>query len=175
VSKVKSDPSQYGLVQIGVYLTLLWSGERNFAVRLNKVGGLVCRVASFSSFSPSFVSLIRKRDSHSRPRPASKIYLHPQEYEAAIAIEDVPFKSGTHGDLLVLFIHSLLTTKNANFSALYECLLTVIVNISPYLKSLSLLASNKLMHLVQVGRWDFVSFLSFFSFSSFYPSPRSRS
>lgn len=66
----------------------------------------------------------------------------------------MPFKSGTHGDLLVLFIHSLLTTKNTNFSALYECLLTVVVNISPYLKSLSLLVSNKLMHLVQVRGWE---------------------
>lgn len=44
VSKYKNDPSQYGLVQIGVYLTLLWSGERNFAVRLNKVGRPACKV-----------------------------------------------------------------------------------------------------------------------------------
>ena len=145
VSKLKSDPSQYGFVQVGVYLIMLWSGERNFAVRLNKVRRGVMLGERTMSAVAAVLFFRSLACPHHFPPP-----LGFQEYDATIAIDDVPFKSGTHGDLVMLFIHSLLTAKSVNLSPLYECLLTAVANISPYLKSLGLLASNKLVHLVQV-------------------------
>ena len=86
---------------------LLLSGQRNFAVRLNKV------------------------------------------YKAELRIAVPPFE-GTHGDLLLLVVHELLVGSNAKLASLYNCLLTVLVNVSPYLKRLSLVAANKLVHLFEV-------------------------
>lgn len=70
---------------------------------------------------------------------------------------------GTHADLLIIVFHKLITTGNYRLQSLFDCLLTIIVNgikiikfsaikivlVSPYLKSLSMLAANKLVHLVE--------------------------
>lgn len=101
------DFGQIGLVHIGVYVVLILSGRRNFAVRLNK------------------------------------------EYVPKYKIP-IPSFEGNHGDLLMLVIHALMTGPNANLQALYECLLTIVVNTSPYLKKTSLVAANKLVHLFEV-------------------------
>ncbi|KAE9413467.1 hypothetical protein Angca_002779 [Angiostrongylus cantonensis] len=45
--------------------------------------------------------------------------------------------------------HKLITTGNHRLQSLFDCLLTIIVNVSPYLKSLSMVAANKLLHLVE--------------------------
>jgi hypothetical protein len=45
--------------------------------------------------------------------------------------------------------HKLITTTNNRLQPLYDCLLTIIANISPYLKSLSMVASTKLLHLIE--------------------------
>eukprot|EP00049_Salpingoeca_infusionum_P023271 m.11221 g.11221 ORF g.11221 m.11221 type:complete len:829 (-) comp5685_c0_seq2:2831-5317(-) len=63
---------------------------------------------------------------------------------------DVPFSDGNHADLLLLVLHTLLTTRAGFMTHLYEILLTVIVNVTPYIKSLSLITSNKLVHLFQL-------------------------
>ncbi|KAM6898381.1 protein HID1b isoform 2-T2 [Lycodopsis pacificus] len=62
---------------------------------------------------------------------------------------DVPVFTGTHADLLVLIFHKIITCGNQRLQPLFDCLLTIIVNISPYLKSLSMLAANKLLHLLE--------------------------
>ncbi|PAV64750.1 hypothetical protein WR25_26240 [Diploscapter pachys] len=62
---------------------------------------------------------------------------------------DVPTFTGTHADLLIIVFHKLITTGNYRLQSLFDCLLTIIVNVSPYLKSLSMLAANKLVHLVE--------------------------
>ncbi|KAI6201050.1 hypothetical protein M3Y96_00800100 [Aphelenchoides besseyi] len=64
-------------------------------------------------------------------------------------IINIPLFSGTHADLLIVVFHKLMTTGNYKLQSLFDCLLTIIVNISPYLKSLSMTASNKLIHLVE--------------------------
>ncbi|KAK9530864.1 hypothetical protein VZT92_012340 [Zoarces viviparus] len=62
---------------------------------------------------------------------------------------DIPVFTGTHADLLVLIFHKIVTCGNQRLQPLFDCLLTIIVNISPYLKSLSMLAANKLLHLLE--------------------------
>lgn len=107
INEAREDVSKIGLVQVGIYIILMFSGERNFAVLLNKP------------------------------------FTHPYPI-------DVPSFSGTHGDLLILVIHNLMVGTNIRLTSLYECLLTAIANISPYLKTLTLIASNKLVHLFEV-------------------------
>ncbi|XP_048846913.1 protein HID1-like isoform X2 [Brienomyrus brachyistius] len=63
---------------------------------------------------------------------------------------DVPVFTGTHADLLVLVFHKIITNGHQRLQPLYDCLLTIIANVSPYLKSLSMVASNKLLHLLEV-------------------------
>uniref|UniRef100_A0AC35TX04 Protein HID1 n=1 Tax=Rhabditophanes sp. KR3021 TaxID=114890 RepID=A0AC35TX04_9BILA len=62
---------------------------------------------------------------------------------------DVPSFNGTHADLLIIVFHKLITTGNHRLQSLFDCLLTIIVNVSPYLKSLTMVAANKLVHLVE--------------------------
>nr|XP_057923342.1 protein HID1b isoform X2 [Doryrhamphus excisus] len=63
---------------------------------------------------------------------------------------DIPVFSGTHADLLVVIFHRIMTSGHQRLLPLFDCLLTIIVNISPYLKSLSMVASQKLLHLLEV-------------------------
>ncbi|CAB3400506.1 unnamed protein product [Caenorhabditis bovis] len=69
-------------------------------------------------------------------------------YTAKAAINVPPF-TGTHADLLIIVFHKLITTGNYRLQSLFDCFLTIIVNVSPYLKSISMVASNKLLHLVE--------------------------
>ncbi|EFO25892.1 HID-1 protein [Loa loa] len=62
---------------------------------------------------------------------------------------DVQSFTGTHADLLILVFHKLITTGNHRLQTLFDCLLTIIVNVSPYLKSISMVAANKLIHLIE--------------------------
>ncbi|GMT06249.1 hypothetical protein PENTCL1PPCAC_28423, partial [Pristionchus entomophagus] len=71
----------------------------------------------------------------------------PYQGKAPIDIQAV--NGGTHADLLILVFHKLITTGNHRMQSLFDCLLTVVVNVSPYLKSLSMTAANKLVHLVE--------------------------
>jgi hypothetical protein len=65
-------------------------------------------------------------------------------------VMDVPVFTGTYADLLIIVFHKIITTSHHRLQPLYDCLLTIIVNISPYIKSLSMVTSNKLMHLLEV-------------------------
>ncbi|KAM9716603.1 LOW QUALITY PROTEIN: protein HID1b [Menidia menidia] len=62
---------------------------------------------------------------------------------------DLPVFTGTHADLLVLIFHKIITGGHQRLQPLFDCLLTVIVNVSPYLKSLSMVASSKLLQLLE--------------------------
>ena len=53
--------------------------------------------------------------------------------------------------------HKLIANTNHRLQPLYDCLLTIIVNISPYIKSLCMVASTKLLHLLEI--FSNVSFL----------------
>jgi hypothetical protein len=57
--------------------------------------------------------------------------------------------TGTHADLLFLVFHKIITSGLSRIQPLYDCLLTILVNVSPYLKSLSMLTCTRLMHLME--------------------------
>ncbi|KAL4098434.1 hypothetical protein QTP88_023048 [Uroleucon formosanum] len=61
---------------------------------------------------------------------------------------DIPVFSGTHADLLIVVFHKIITTGHNRMQPLFDCLLTILVNVSPYLKTLSMVSSTKLLHLV---------------------------
>merc|ERR1711871_671634 len=63
---------------------------------------------------------------------------------------DVPLFSGTHADLLIITLHKLIVAGIDRLSALYNCFLTIICNISPYCKTLSTVSSVKLVNLFQL-------------------------
>ncbi|XP_044729152.1 protein HID1 isoform X2 [Chrysoperla carnea] len=69
-------------------------------------------------------------------------------YTATIPM-DIPVFSGTHADLLVTVFHKIITTGHQRLQPLFDCLLTILVNVSPYLKTLSMVASTKLLHLLE--------------------------
>ncbi|KAG7460184.1 hypothetical protein MATL_G00218970 [Megalops atlanticus] len=62
---------------------------------------------------------------------------------------DIPVFTGTHADLLIVVFHKIITSGHQRLQPLFDCLLTIIVNVSPYLKSLSMVAANKLLHLLE--------------------------
>ncbi|XP_072044277.1 protein HID1-like isoform X2 [Amphiura filiformis] len=62
---------------------------------------------------------------------------------------DIPVFTGTHADFLIIVFHKIITSGHQRLQPLYDCLLTIVVNVSPYLKSLSMVAANKLLHLLE--------------------------
>ncbi|CAN0462918.1 unnamed protein product, partial [Hapterophycus canaliculatus] len=58
--------------------------------------------------------------------------------------------AGSHLDLLVLTVHKLLVAGTERLGSLYHCFLTVLCNVSPYAKSVSLIASVKLLNLFEL-------------------------
>ena len=62
---------------------------------------------------------------------------------------DIPVFSGTHADLLIIVFHKIITTGHQRLQPLFDCLLTILVNVSPYLKTLSMVASTKLLHFLE--------------------------
>ncbi|KAJ8313216.1 hypothetical protein KUTeg_009232 [Tegillarca granosa] len=48
-----------------------------------------------------------------------------------------------------MVFHKIITTGHQRLQPLFDCLLTIIVNVSPYLKTLSMVASTKLLHLLE--------------------------
>lgn len=62
---------------------------------------------------------------------------------------DIPVFSGTHADLLIIVFHKIITTGHQRLQPLFDCLLTILVNVSPYLKTLSMVSSTKLLHFLE--------------------------
>jgi hypothetical protein len=69
-------------------------------------------------------------------------------YTATVPM-DIPVFSGTHADLLVIVFHKIITTGHQRLQPLFDCLLTILCNVSPYVKSLSMIAAVKLLHLLE--------------------------
>lgn len=69
-------------------------------------------------------------------------------YSASVPM-DIPVFTGSHADLLVVVFHKIITTGHQRLQPLFDCLLTILVNVSPYLKTLSMVASTKLLHLLE--------------------------
>ncbi|CAG7727053.1 unnamed protein product [Allacma fusca] len=62
---------------------------------------------------------------------------------------DIPVFTGTHADLLIIVFHKIITTGHQRLQPLFDCLLTILVNVSPYLKTLSMVSSTKLLHFLE--------------------------
>ncbi|KAM6957499.1 protein HID1 isoform 2-T2 [Aplochiton taeniatus] len=73
---------------------------------------------------------------------------------------DIPVFTGTHADLLIVVFHKIITSGHQRLQPLFDCLLTIIVNVSPYLKSLSMVAANKLLHLLEAFSTNWFLFSS---------------
>ena len=67
---------------------------------------------------------------------------------------DIPRFSGSHHDLVAITLHKLLIQNDAKIKSLTSCFLTIIGNISPYWKSISLTASVKLVNLFEIMTSD---------------------
>lgn len=60
--------------------------------------------------------------------------------------------SSTYAEDVIAVLHNILVQREAKYSGLIHCAMTVLVNISPYVKSLGLRAANQLVHLFKVNR-----------------------
>ena len=69
-------------------------------------------------------------------------------YTATIPM-DIPVFTGTHADLLIIVFHKIITTGHQRLQPLFDCLLTILCNVSPYIKSMSMIAACKLIHLLE--------------------------
>lgn len=69
-------------------------------------------------------------------------------YTATVPM-DIPVFTGTHADLLITVFHKIIATGHQRLQPLFDCLLTILVNVSPYLKTLSMVAAIKLLHLLE--------------------------
>lgn len=71
---------------------------------------------------------------------------HPYKISTPL---DVPVFEGNFADLLILFFNKVMVSDKGIIRGLYDCMLTIIANISPYTKSLSMLSSVKLLNLFE--------------------------
>lgn len=100
------DQSKTALIHLGVFNLLVLSGERNFAVRLNK-------------------------------------------QHLPMILPNLPSFTGTHADLMIIVFHKLIL-YGYNIYQLFDYMITIIVNISPYVKALSMVASKCLIQLFEI-------------------------
>lgn len=63
---------------------------------------------------------------------------------------DIPLFSGGHNDLLAITLHKLVVNGAYKLVPLYSCFLTIICNISPYWRSMSLVAAVKMVNLFEL-------------------------
>jgi len=63
---------------------------------------------------------------------------------------DIPLFTGGHADLITITLHKLIVNGAYKLVPLYSCFLTIICNISPYWRSMSLVAAVKLVNLFEL-------------------------
>jgi len=63
---------------------------------------------------------------------------------------DLPLFSGSHADLIAITLHKLVVNGAYKLVPLYSCFITIICNISPYWRSMSLVAAVKLVNLFEL-------------------------
>lgn len=103
----RKDPTRIGLVHICTFLLLKLSGERSFAVSLNK---------AYTTRLPC----------------------------------DLPLFTGGHADLISITFHKLVVNGCIKLVPLYSCFLTIICNISPYWRKMSLVGAVKMVNLFEL-------------------------
>jgi hypothetical protein len=63
---------------------------------------------------------------------------------------DLPLFSGSHADLIAITLHKLIVNGAYKLVPLYSCFITIICNVSPYWRSMSLVAAVKLVNLFEL-------------------------
>jgi Dyggve-Melchior-Clausen syndrome protein len=63
---------------------------------------------------------------------------------------DCPVIEGTYSDALIVTLHRVVVDGLPKLAPLYTCFLTIICNVSPYVKNLGVVACAKLVHLVEL-------------------------
>mmetsp|Transcript_12112 Transcript_12112/g.18396 ORF Transcript_12112/g.18396 Transcript_12112/m.18396 type:complete len:835 (+) Transcript_12112:156-2660(+) len=63
---------------------------------------------------------------------------------------DIPIFGGGHADLIAITLHKMVVNGSQKLIPLYSCFFTIICNISPYWRSMSLVAAVKLVNLFEV-------------------------
>lgn len=63
---------------------------------------------------------------------------------------DMPLFTGSHLDLVCITLHKLIVNGAYKLVPLYSCFLTILCNISPYWRSMSLVAAVKLVNLFEL-------------------------
>jgi len=63
---------------------------------------------------------------------------------------DIPLFRGGHADLISITLHKIIVNGSHKFVPLYSCFLTIICNISPYWRSMSLVAAVKVVNLFEL-------------------------
>lgn len=63
---------------------------------------------------------------------------------------DLPLFSGSHADLVSITLHKIIVNGSYRLVPLYSCFLTIVCNISPYWRAMSLVASVKLVNLFEL-------------------------
>ena len=63
---------------------------------------------------------------------------------------DLPLFSGSHADLIAITLHKLIVNGAYKLVPLYSCFITIVCNVSPYWRSMSLVAAVKLVNLFEL-------------------------
>lgn len=63
---------------------------------------------------------------------------------------DLPLFSGSHADLVSITLHKIIVNGSYKLVPLYSCFLTIVSNFSPYWRSMSLVASVKMVNLFEL-------------------------
>ncbi|KAI8071222.1 high-temperature-induced dauer-formation protein-domain-containing protein [Gongronella butleri] len=66
---------------------------------------------------------------------------------SSVQIDGVADFKGTYADFLILSLYKLIATTGGQLSILYPCFISIISNLAPYLKHISLASSTKLLSL----------------------------
>eukprot|EP00943_MAST-04B_sp_MAST-4B-sp1_P000331 g331.t1 len=71
-------------------------------------------------------------------------------YSGILPLNEITKFTGTCADLLIIVCHKLVVNGHRTLDSLYNCFLTIISNISPYIKSMCLPTCLKLLNLFEI-------------------------
>lgn len=118
----RHNPARVGLLHLCTFLLLLLSGSRDFGVGLNK---------------PFAGPTARGADKAAHAALASGAGAVPMPAESLPLLGE----GSSYADVLIVTLHKLVVDGSPRLESLYSCFLTVIANVSPYAKHLSLVST----------------------------------
>ena len=71
-------------------------------------------------------------------------------FRASLPVDLPLFHRGCHADLLLVTLHKLIVNAQPGLQSMYNCFLIIAANISPYVKSIALVAAVKLVSLFEL-------------------------